>query len=99
MASHHELIKGLAEQLEEWDYKFDRIQHRLADLPREVSEKVDARLKQLDTLRHKLSQAQKEIQEASQEAVEEIEKDLEELWKSVTALFDEVEVEVKVETV
>ena len=44
MSSHHEHIEKFAKKAEEWDYKLDRLQHRLKDLPEEIKSKAQSSL-------------------------------------------------------
>jgi len=43
MSSHHDRIAKLSKKLEEWDYKLDRLEHRIKDLPDELKAKSEAK--------------------------------------------------------
>ena len=78
------------EKLEEWDYKLDRLEHRLKDAPDEIREKVQQKAEQLKAQRGKLAEQEHRIQDAAEHAIEEIEDALKEGWATMQLLFEEV---------
>jgi len=97
MASHHELIKDLTDKLEEWDYKLDRLEHRARDLPKDLRTEVEAKLEKLKSYRAKLEDAEQALRNDTDKAVHEVEASIEDVWDTVKLLFEEIELDVKVD--
>jgi uncharacterized coiled-coil DUF342 family protein len=97
MSSHHEQIEKFAKKLEEWDYKIDRMEHRVMDLPDELRSIAQNKYQKLLDYRSGLKEKEDKLVASSEHAVHEIEKSVEDVWNTVSLLFKEVEMEVEVE--
>ena len=97
MSSHHAQIKLITDKLEEWDYKLDRLEHRLKDLPESVKQKSHEKLELLRGKRVKLLERKEALQSGAGDAVHEVEDSLEAIWGGAKLLFEEIELDVNVE--
>lgn len=97
MSSHHEQIQKFAQTLEEWDYKIDRLEHRVKDLPDELRSLAQNKFKKLLDYRDELKVKEERLIESSEHAVHEIEKSVEEVVDTFSLLFKDVEMDVEVE--
>jgi len=97
MSSHKDKIAKLAQILEEWDYKVDRLEHRVKDLPDELKASVEKKYQKLLAYRDNLKEKEVELKNASGHAVEEIEHSIEEVVDTFKLLFEDVEVHSKIE--
>jgi archaellum component FlaC len=97
MSSHKDKIAKLAQTLEEWDYKVDRLEHRVKDLPDELKAAVEKKYQKLLSLRDSLKEKEQTLISSSEHAVEEIEHSIEEVVDTFKLLFEDVEVHSKIE--
>lgn len=97
MSSHHEMIENITSTLEEWDYKFDRLEHRIRDLPGEVSDQVRYKLDQLQQQKSKLIERSRALEQEAGEAIDLAEESIEDIGETIRLLFEEVELDVNVE--
>lgn len=97
MSSHKQQIAKLAQILEEWDYKVDRLEHRVKDLPDEIKAAVEKKYQKLLDLRDNLKRKEQELLDASEHAVEEIEESIDEAVDTFKLIFEDVEVHSKIE--
>ncbi len=97
MSSHHEQIQKLAKTLEDWDYKIDRLEHRVKDLPEELRSIAQNKYQKLLDYRAELKAKEEKIIESSEHAVHEIEKSIEDYANTFSLIFKEVEMDVQVE--
>ena len=97
MSSHKDKIAKLSQTLEDWDYKLDRLEHRLKDLPDEIKAKADAKYEKLLGFRDSLKKKEQDLVSASEDAVEDIEHSIDETVDTFKLLFEDVEVNTKVE--
>jgi archaellum component FlaC len=97
MSSHKDNIAKLAQTLEEWDYKVDRLEHRIKDLPDELKAVAEKKYQKLLAVRDSLKEKEAKLKSASNDAVEDIEKSIDEVVDTFKLLFEEVEVNSKIE--
>jgi chromosome segregation ATPase len=97
MASHKDKINKLAQTLEEWDYKLDRLEHRVKNLPDEIQAAAEKKYQKLLDFRDSLKEKEQALIESSEQALEEIEDSIEETIDTFKLLFEDVEVNTKVE--
>ena len=97
MSSHKDKIAKLAQTLEEWDYKLDRLEHRVKDLPDELKAAADKKYQKLLDFRDSLKQKEQALINSSEETVEEIEHSIEDTVGTFKLLFEDVDVNTKVE--
>jgi len=97
MSSHHDQIAKFTKTLEEWDYKVDRLEHRVKDLPDELREMAQAKYQKLVDYRTELKDKETQLKASSEQAVAEIEKSVSDVLDTFKLLFDDVEMEVEVE--
>ena len=97
MTSHRDKIEQLSARLEGWDYKIDRLEHRVKGMPDELRLNVQEKYQKIKDYQQTLLQKEQEMKDAAEHAVHEIEGSFEEVWSTFTLLFDEVEMEVEVE--
>ena len=97
MSSHKDKINKLAQTLEEWDYKLDRLEHRVKDLPDEFKAATEKKYQKLLDYREALKQKQHDLIESSEQAFDEIEASIEDKVDTFKLLFEDVEVNTKVE--
>jgi len=97
MSSHKDKITKLAQTLEEWDYKVDRLEHRVKDLPDELKAVTEKKYQKLLGLRDSLKEKEAKLKSASEHAVEDIEKSIDEVVDTFKLLFEDIEVNSKIE--
>lgn len=97
MSSHKDKITKLAQTLEEWDYKLDRLGHRVKGLPDELKAATEKKYQKLLDFRETLKQKEQALIESSEQAVAEIEASIDEAVDTFKLLFEDVEVNTKVE--
>ena len=97
MSSHKDKIAKLSQILEEWDYKVDRLEHRVKDLPDELKAAAEKKYQKLLDFRDNLKEKEEELISSSEHAVEEIEHSIESAVDTFKLLFEDVEVNTKVE--
>lgn len=97
MSSHKDKIAKLTQTLEDWDYKLDRLEHRLKDLPDEIKAKAEAKYEKLLSFRDSLKKKEQALVSASEDAVEDIEQSIDETVGTFKLLFEDVDVNTKVE--
>jgi archaellum component FlaC len=97
MTSHHDQIAKLAKTLEEWDYKIDRLENRVKDLPDELRAIAEAKYQKVLDFRNELQEKEENFIEVSESAVQEIEKSVASIADTFKLLFKDVEVAVEVE--
>jgi len=97
MSSHHAQITLITEKLEEWDYKLDRLEHRLRELPESVKQKSHEKLEQLRDKRKSLVEKKAALQSGAGDAAQGLEESLEAVWGGAKLLLEEIELEVNVE--
>tara|TARA_R110002167_G_scaffold22114_3_gene79542 strand:- start:797 stop:1096 length:300 start_codon:yes stop_codon:yes gene_type:complete len=97
MSSHKDKISKLAQTLEEWDYKLDRLEHRVKDLPDELQAVVEKKYQKLLGFRDSLKKKEQALVDASEEAFDEVEASIEDAVGTFKLLFDDVEVSTKIE--
>jgi|TARA_R110001599_G_scaffold72427_3_gene201034 uncharacterized protein YoxC len=97
MSSHKAKINKLAQTLEEWDYKLDRLEHRVKGLPDELKAETEKKYQKLLDFRETLKQKEQALIESSGQAVNEIEASIEDTVDTFKLLFEDVEVNTNVE--
>ncbi|MFT6028708.1 MAG: archaellum component FlaC [Oleiphilaceae bacterium] len=97
MSSHKDKITKLAQTLEEWDYKVDRLEHRIKDLPDELKALAEKKYQKLLAFRDSVKEKETELINASEYAVEVIEYSIDEAIDTFKLLFGDVEVHSKIE--
>ena len=97
MSSHKDKIAKLTQTLEEWDYKVDRLEHRVKDLPDEIKAVAVKKYQKLLNFRDSLKEKEAELKNASEHAVEDIEKSIDEVVDTFKLLFEDIEVNSKIE--
>tara|TARA_R110001592_G_scaffold237577_1_gene496824 strand:- start:21690 stop:21989 length:300 start_codon:yes stop_codon:yes gene_type:complete len=97
MSSHKDKIAKLAQTLEEWDYKLDRLEHRIKDLPDELKAVAEKKYQKLLDFRDSLKEKEAEIKNASDQAFEDIERSIEDAVETFKLLFEDVDVNSKIE--
>ncbi len=97
MSSHKDKIAKFAQTLEEWDYKLDRLEHRVKDLPDEIQSVVEKKYQKLLDIRDSLKEKEEEFKHASENAIDDIEESIEEVVDTFKLLFEDVEVRSKIE--
>ena len=97
MSSHKDKIAKLAQTLEEWDYKVDRLESRIKDLPDELKAVAERKYQKLLDFRDILKEKETELINASEHAVEDIEHSIEEVVDTFKILFEDIEVNSKIE--
>lgn len=99
MSSHQDKIAKLAQTLEEWDYKVDRLEHRVKDLPDELKAVVEKKYQQLLSIRDNLKKKEQALLNASEQVIDDAEHSIEEAVDTFKLLFDDVDVNTQVEGV
>lgn len=99
MSSHKDKINKLSQTLEDWDYKLDRLEHRVKGLPDELKAATEKKYQKLLDFRESLKQKEQDLIESSEQAFDEIEASIDETVDTFKLLFEEVEVNTKVEGV
>lgn len=97
MSSHHDQIQTIANKLEEWDYKLDRLEHRLMDIPEGLRKTVHHKLEQVKQKRDQMLKRKAALQSGAGHAIHDAEESVEAVWDGVKLLFDEIELDVNVE--
>jgi DNA repair exonuclease SbcCD ATPase subunit len=97
MSSHHELIEELAELLDEWDYKLDRLSHRVADLPKEVQQQTRDQLQKLKDFRENIRVQEKELRSKATKSVDELEELIDIAQDTFVLLYSDLTPQIKVE--
>lgn len=97
MSSHHELIEELTQLLEEWDYKLDRMTHRVADLPKEMQQQTKEQLQKLKDFRESIRVQEKELRGAASKSVSELEDLLDVAQDTFVLLYSDLTPQMKVE--
>ncbi len=97
MSSHKDKITKLTQILEEWDYKLDRLEHRVKGLPDEVQEAVEQKFQKLLSYRDSLKKKEKDLVNATEQAIEDIEYSIDEAVDTFKLIFEDIEVHAKIE--
>lgn len=97
MSSHHDQIAKLSKTLEEWDYKLDRLEHRVKDLPEELKAIAEKKYQKLLEFRDSFKAKEEALIDASEHALEEIEHSVEEAVDTFKLLFEDIDVDIEVE--
>jgi len=97
MTSHHDQIAKFTKTLEEWDYKVDRLEHRVKDMPEELRSIAQQKYQKLLSYRTEIKQREESLLASSEHAVHEVEKSIEDVWGTFKLLFEDVEMDVEVE--
>jgi len=97
MSSHHDKIQKLAERLEAWDYKIDRLENRVKGLPDEFRATAQEKYQKIKDYQSTLQHKEQSLKESTEHALHDIEHSFEEVWDTFKLLFEEVEMEVEVE--
>lgn len=97
MSSHQSKIARLTQTLEDWDYKLDRLEHRVKDLPDELKAAAEKKFQKLLGFRDTLKKKEEALISASEDVVEDIEHSIEDTIDTFKLLFEDLEVNTKVE--
>lgn len=97
MSSHHQKIEQISQLMEEWDYKIDRLEHRIQGLPAELNEEIQEKYQQLKAYRSSLQEKQHTLKEAPAHIVEEIAEYLDDAKDAVKLLFEDIETDITVD--
>ncbi len=97
MSSHHEKIDQLARRLEDWDYKIDRLEHRVKGLPDELRVAAQEKYQKIKDYQFSIQEKEQALKETTEHAIHDIEHSFEEVWNTFKLLFEEVEMDVEVE--
>lgn len=97
MSSHHDQIQHLAEKLEEWDYKLDRLEHRILDLPAALKKKTHDRIEKIKAQRGKMHKRKVALQEGAEHLIHDAEESVELAVDSVKFLFEEIELDIDID--
>lgn len=87
MASHHEYVQKLRNQLEEWDYELDRLEHRLEDLGNEGRRRAEEKLEEARQYRRDVEGKLKKLESSTGNALEDIREGLELAWDGLKTGF------------
>jgi len=97
MSSHHQQIKQLSELMEEWDYKIDRLEHRIQGLPAELNEAIQAKYQKLQEYRSSLQEKQQALKDAPAHMAQELAESLDDAKDSIKLLFEDIETDITVD--
>lgn len=97
MSSHHELIEELSQLLEDWDYKLDRLTHRVVDLPKDVQQQTNDQLQKLKDFRESIRVQEKAIRNKASHSVDELEELIDLAQDTFVLLYSDLTPQVKVE--
>ena len=97
MSSHHQQIQNLAELLEEWDYKIDRLEHRVRDFPQELSNTLYGKYDRLKAFRSDLLKKERDLESRAQKGIHLLDDTIKETLNSMDILFQDIELDVNVE--
>ena len=97
MSSHKDKISKLSQTLEEWDYKLDRLEHRVKDLPDELKAAAEKKYQKLLDFRDSMKKKEQALMDSSEQKLDEIEHSIEDAVSTFKLLFEDVEVNTKVE--
>lgn len=97
MSSHHQKIEQISQLMEEWDYKIDRLEHRIQGLPAELNEEIQEKYQQLKAYRSSLQEKQHALKEAPAHIVEEIADYLDDAKDAIKLLFEDIETDITVD--
>lgn len=75
------------QQLEDWSYQLDRLEHRVADLSKEGGEKAKLSLADFRSRRDQLEARLKTLESASESAVEDLKDGIEIAWDGLKTGF------------
>lgn len=97
MSSHHTAIQKFSQKLEELDYTLDRLEHRLQDLPGEIKAKAGVKIQKLKDYRAELQEKEKALLADSEEKLHDAEEAIEDALGTVKILFEDIQIDMKVE--
>ena len=97
MSSHLDKIEQLAKRLEAWDYKIDRLEHRVKDLPDELRVAAQEKYQKIKDYQFSIQEKEQALKETTEHAIHDIENSFEEIWTTFKLLFEEVEMDVEIE--
>ena len=89
MTTHHDLIRKLTRKMEEWDYQFDRLEHRIQDAPTELKAKFDDKMKEVQKYKEVIKTKINDLETASNVVVEDLNKTLEGTWSSLKTAYED----------
>lgn len=87
MSEKATFIDRVRQQLEDWDYQFDRFEHRVQDLGKELQDKASARLDEFREKRSELETRLKDLEEKSENALEDLKDGIEIAWDGLKTGF------------
>ncbi|MBK8973489.1 MAG: hypothetical protein IPM37_19870 [Hahellaceae bacterium] len=99
MSSHHTAIQKFSQKLEELDYTLDRLEHRLQDLPGEIKASASIKVQKLRDYRAELQEKEKALLEQSEEKLHNVEAVIDDALDTVKILFEDIQIDMKVEGV
>lgn len=97
MSSHHQQIQNFADLLEEWDYKIDRLEHRVRDFPQELSNTIHDKYDRLKAFRSDLLKKESDLEDRAQRGIHSLDDKIKETLNSMDILFQDIELDVNVE--
>lgn len=87
MSDHHEFIHQIKQQLEDWDYQLDRLEHRVDGLGEELREKAKQTLEDINKQRLELKHKMAELTDQSENAVEDLKEGIELAWDGLKTAY------------
>lgn len=87
MPSHEDYIQKLRNQLEEWDYELDRLEHRVEDLSNEARQRAKQKLEDAREYRQEVEGKLKRLEGAAGDAIQDIRDGLELAWDGLKTGF------------
>lgn len=87
MSTLHDFVAKLQQQLEELDYQFDRLEHRVDDLSAEAQGQAKSLLKDIKAQRNSFNDTLSKLEQQSSAAIEDVKDGLEVAWDGLKTAF------------
>lgn len=87
MSEQKSFADKVRQQLEDWDYQFDRFEHRVGDLSQELQGKAREVVSDFSEKRKELESKLKDLEEASERALEDLKDGIEIAWDGLKTGF------------
>lgn len=87
MPSQHEYVNRLRQQLEDWDYQLDRLEHRVQDLGNDARDRAKQKLADVRRYRADVEARLKKLESAAGDALEDVRDGLEIAWDGLKTGF------------
>lgn len=81
--SRKEYVEKLKNQIEEWEYDLNRLEHRIDDVQEDLKEKYKVAVKDLKVKKDEMLEKAKHVESSTEEAWDDLKNGIEMAWDSL----------------